>query len=92
QLRNCTVNTLFSCAVGNGSGLSDGQWKQYLLHVTFPLIQQVRDRILSSTNRASSGANTGVAPELKKGVRMMMHHSRDTSRKQWNETRVLVMQ
>jgi hypothetical protein len=32
-----------------------------------------------------------VAPELKKGVKMMMHHSRDTAHKQWSETRVLTL-
>lgn len=49
-------------------------------------------QVLESTNSASIGANTAVAPELKKGVRMLMHHTRDTDRKQWNETRVLAMQ
>lgn len=49
-------------------------------------------KVLESTESASRGANTAVAPELKKGVRMMMHHTRDTDQKQWNETRVLAMQ
>lgn len=49
-------------------------------------------QVLESTKRASSGANTAVAPELRKGVRMLMHHTRDTDQKQWNETRVLAMQ
>lgn len=88
ELRNCAVNTLFSAAVGNGYGLTESEWKQFLLDVTFPLIEQV----LKSTNSASRGANTAVAPELKKGVRMLMHHTRDTDQKQWNETRVLAMQ
>ncbi|CAM9634277.1 unnamed protein product, partial [Ectocarpus sp. 13 AM-2016] len=88
ELRNCAVNTLFSAAIGNGDGLSESDWKQFLLEVTFPLIEQV----LESTNSASRGANTAVAPELKKGVRMLMHHTRDTDQKQWNETRVLAMQ
>ncbi len=88
ELRNCAVNTLFSAAVGNGDGLTGADWKQFLLDVTFPLI----DQVLASTNSASRGANTAVAPELKKGVRMLMHHTRDTDQKQWNETRVLAMQ
>ncbi|CAM9468256.1 unnamed protein product, partial [Ectocarpus sp. 8 AP-2014] len=88
ELRNCAMNTLFSAAVGNGDGLSESDWKQFLQEVTFPLIEQV----LESTNSASRGANTAVAPELKKGVRMLMHHTRDTDQKQWNETRVLAMQ
>lgn len=49
-------------------------------------------QVLDSTSTASSGANTAVAPELKKGVRMLMHHTRDTDQKQWNETRVHAMQ
>ncbi|CAN0471087.1 unnamed protein product, partial [Ectocarpus sp. 8 AP-2014] len=85
ELRNCAVNTLFSAAVGNGDGLSESDWKQFLQEVTFPLIEQVGLR------SSCWGANTAVAPELKKGVRMLMHHTRDTDQKQWNETRVLAM-
>ncbi|CAN0267927.1 unnamed protein product, partial [Ectocarpus fasciculatus] len=100
ELRNCAVNTLFSAAVGNGDGLSESDWKQFLQEVTFPLIEQVRGCVFVrysgdspvSTKSASRGANTAVAPELKKGVRMLMHHTRDTDQKQWNETRVLAMQ
>ncbi|CAN0430973.1 unnamed protein product, partial [Ectocarpus fasciculatus] len=106
ELRNCAVNTLFSAAVGNGDGLSESDWKQFLQEVTFPLIEQVRGlltkppsalvatndiQVVESTKSASRGANTAVAPELKKGVRMLMHHTRDTDQKQWNETRVLAM-
>lgn len=49
-------------------------------------------QVLDSTRSARRGANTAVAPELRKGVRMLMHHTRDTDQKQWNETRVLAMQ
>ena len=31
------------------------------------------------------------APELKKGVRMAVHHSRDTAHKQWSETRSIAL-
>jgi hypothetical protein len=31
-------------------------------------------------------------PRVKKGVKVVMHHSRDTAAKQWSETRVLTMQ
>lgn len=31
------------------------------------------------------------APEIKKGVKMAVHHSRDTGHKQWSETRVLAL-
>jgi hypothetical protein len=32
-----------------------------------------------------------IAPELKKGVKMSVHHSRDTAHKQWSETRVIAL-
>lgn len=35
------MNTLFSAAVGNGAGLSEEEWKQFLVDVTFPLLEQV---------------------------------------------------
>ncbi|KAG5179489.1 hypothetical protein JKP88DRAFT_349881 [Tribonema minus] len=86
EVRNCAINTLFSALIGNGSTFSDQQWQQYLLEVTFPLLGEV----LCCTRAASH--DTGVAPELRKGVRAVMHHSRDTDRKQWSETSVLAMQ
>lgn len=88
EVRNCAIHTLFSALTGNGSLFSSDQWRHYLVGVTFPLL----DQILNSRAAASATANTGVAPELKKGVKMVMHHSRDTDRKQWDESAVLALQ
>ncbi|CAM9286473.1 unnamed protein product [Chrysoparadoxa australica] len=88
QVRNCAMNTLFSTMVDNGTTVSDQQWEQFLQEMTLPLLARVQDM----TAKASESANTAVVPELKKGVPMVMHHSRDTDRKQWNETLLLAMQ
>lgn len=39
----------------------------------------------------SRSKEEAIAPELKKGVKMSVHHSRDTAHKQWSETRVIAL-
>ncbi len=86
EVRNCAVHTLFSALTGSGS-LDFGveQWRSYFVNVAFPII----DQVMAKRHAASPSADTAVAPELKKGVRMLVHHSRDTDRKQWDESAVL---
>ena len=54
-----------------------------LIFVTLLII-----RIQLFLNRSKEEA---IAPELKKGVKMSVHHSRDTAHKQWSETRVIAL-
>ncbi len=88
EVRNCAIHTLFSALTGsNGVAFGGDQWRSYFVNVAFPII----DQVMMSQHAASSSADTAVAPELKKGVRMLMHHSRDTDRKQWDESAVLAL-
>ena len=43
------------------------------------------------TLRAARSKEAAKAPELRKGVRMAVHHSRDTAHKQWSETRSIAL-
>ncbi len=88
EVRNCAIHTLFSALTGSNCVAFGGdQWRSYFVNVAFPII----DQVMMSQHAASSSADTAVAPELKKGVRMLMHHSRDTDRKQWDESAVLAL-
>ncbi len=88
EVRNCAIHTLFSAlTVSNCLKFGGDQWRSYFVNVAFPII----DQVMISQHAASSSADTAVAPELKKGVRMLMHHSRDTDRKQWDESAVLAL-
>jgi hypothetical protein len=87
EIRNCATNTLFAAIVANGSMLSVAQWVSAWADVIFPLLEMIAARC-QEAGRSKELAKT---PELKKGVKMTMHHSRDTARKQWCETSVLAL-
>lgn len=80
EIRNCAMRTLFAAIVANSSLLSVESWRFVFHDILFPLF----DATLERSDRASH--ETSDAPELKKGVKMTMHHSRDTASKQWAET------
>ena len=61
--------------------------KSILDAAVFPLFE-----LASASSRRAVLANAeAVAPELKKGIRMAVHHSRDTTQKQWSETQALAL-
>lgn len=87
DVRNCAVNTLFSCIVGHGMKFPMYYWERRIFSIL--------DLLLSVEEKAKAASLTneeGVVPKIKKGVKVIMHHSRDTASKQWSETRVLTMQ
>jgi len=89
EIRHCAMNTLFAALTmtANASLTSGGQWKQIFDDVIFPLFERAGQR----SHRAMTLKEEANAPELKKGKKMILHHSRDTAHKQWSETRVLAL-
>ena len=87
EIRNCATNTLFSAIVSNASMLSNVQWLHAYEEVIFPLFLRMESR----SKFAMHSNEQALAPEIKKGVKMTVHHSRDTAHKQWSETRVLAL-
>lgn len=89
EIRHCAMNTLFAALTmtANASLTSGSQWKQVFDDVIFPLFQRAGDR----SKQAAEMNEEAIAPELKKGKKMTLHHSRDTAHKQWSETRVLAL-
>jgi hypothetical protein len=87
EIRNCGMNTLFSAMTANAPLLNGLQWKQVFDEVIFPLFQHAEQK----SSFAMINKEVALAPELKKGVRMAVHHSRDTAHKQWSETRSLAL-
>ncbi len=87
EVRNCAIHTLFSNLPGSSLAFGGEQWRSYFSNVAFHII----DQVMTYRHAASPSADTAVVPELKKGVRMLMHHSRDTDRKQWDESAVLAL-
>jgi hypothetical protein len=87
EIRNCATNTLFSAIVTNAPLLSTIQWKRAFDDVIFPLFSRVEAR----SGLAIKSNEEAKAPEIKRGVKMTLHHSRDNAHKQWSETRVLAL-
>ena len=79
------MNTLFSSLTAHAAAnlLSPAQLRIVCGTSVFPLFQL---QFKSEAERAGRGVGTagveGMAPELKKGIRMNVHHSRDTASKQ----------
>ena len=87
EIRNCALNTLFSAIIANSSLLSPDQWRRFYEDVLFPLFRKAEER----SGLAMRSKEDAIAPEVKKGVKMTVHHSRDTAHKQWSESRVLAL-
>eukprot|EP00605_Chrysophyceae_sp_TOSAG23-4_P001397 GSChrysophyteH1.ASY1.ANO1.1517.1 assembled CDS len=89
EIRHCAINTLFAALTmtANASLTTGSQWKQIFDDVIFPLFAKAGAR----STRAIESKEEANAPELKKGKKMTLHHSRDTAQKQWSETRVLAL-
>jgi hypothetical protein len=87
EIRNCATNTLFTSMVANTALFSSDHWKRAFYQVIFKLFSLARAKSCDAM-RSNMEA---MAPELKRGVKMTVHHSRDTAHKQWSETRVLAL-
>eukprot|EP00531_Pseudo-nitzschia_arenysensis_P009106 CAMPEP_0116145354 /NCGR_PEP_ID=MMETSP0329-20121206/16543_1 /TAXON_ID=697910 /ORGANISM="Pseudo-nitzschia arenysensis, Strain B593" /LENGTH=1747 /DNA_ID=CAMNT_0003640943 /DNA_START=274 /DNA_END=5514 /DNA_ORIENTATION=- len=84
EVRNCSVNTLFSCIVGRGQKFTGKQWESCICKTIFG----VYDKATSD-----SGNNGNALPESTKKSRYQVnvHHSRDSADKQWVATQALVL-
>ena len=78
EIRNCATNTLFSAVLTNAVMLSSEQWRSVFDEIIFPLFEATWQKSLD----AMSSKEEAMTPELKKGVKMALHHSRDTAYKQ----------
>lgn len=84
EIRNCAVKTLTGTLSAHSIRLSARAWNGCVEKALLPLLEQVMKGGVVSEEQAVSGKNRG-------DVQLLLHHSRDTPRKQWNETRVLAL-
>mmetsp|Transcript_15630 Transcript_15630/g.20886 ORF Transcript_15630/g.20886 Transcript_15630/m.20886 type:complete len:1566 (+) Transcript_15630:106-4803(+) len=93
EVRNCSVNTLFSCVVGLGHRFTSEQWRICLSQTIFGVLEQVASHVDESTT-ASKQALSSVREARKKAnsrYKVTVHHSRDSVGKQWFSTQVLTL-
>ena len=83
EVRNCALITLVKTFTTHGQVLEQQTWYQCIWDILFPML----DDIQSAT---SAAATDEVQVELGKqggrSVKLLVHHSRNSVQKQWNET------
>lgn len=90
EVRNCSVNTIFSCVVGQGQNFSINQWKSCFgaNGVLFGVI----DDVCKKYSGLSSQPNTNDGVTVDPRFQLTVHHSRDSESKQWATTQCLTLQ
>lgn len=90
EVRNGANQTLFRTITMNGHVLGPYLWNACIWEVLFPLL----DSIKMSSIRATKISNSKISSlnvNDRDSSGFMLHHSRDTADKQWDETKVLVL-
>lgn len=90
-MRNCSVNTLFSCIVGRGNGFSALQWESCVRDKIFG----VYDLVIAKANESSDhkvDLDGNAVESSRSRYKVNVHHSRDSAGKQWVTTQVLTLQ
>ncbi|WIA43332.1 hypothetical protein OEZ86_009826 [Tetradesmus obliquus] len=89
EVRNSGVRTLF-LAVGSQASRFDAQTLRYCLwEILFPLVTYVH--VVGDTSSSAEAAAVELGKDKGKAVMMLMHHSRNSEQKQWDETTVLAL-
>ncbi len=86
EVRNCAVKTLTGTLTAHAGDLSAIAWEGCIASALLPLLENVM-----RGGEPSDGSADEVSASTRKNPdpQLIVHHSRNTPRKQWNETRVL---
>lgn len=93
DVRNSAMQTLFTAFSTHCNMMSPTVWRAVVEQQLVPLVAAT----MFCSRSASQDASTVEGEQLGRSrtgdaVRMVVHHSRNTSAKQWNEARVLALQ
>ncbi|KAK3011261.1 hypothetical protein RJ639_010612 [Escallonia herrerae] len=89
EVRNSAVRTLFQTLGSHGQKLSKSMWEDCLWNYVFPTLDRASHMAATSSKDEWHGKELGT--RAGKAVHMLIHHSRNTAQKQWDETLVLVL-
>ncbi|KAF6142246.1 hypothetical protein GIB67_012095 [Kingdonia uniflora] len=89
KVRNSAIRTLFQSLGSHGQKLSTSMWEDCLWNYVFPTLDRVSHMAATSSTVEWQGKELGM--QGGKAVHMLIHHSRNTAQKQWDETLVLVL-
>ncbi|KAG8391013.1 hypothetical protein BUALT_Bualt01G0143800 [Buddleja alternifolia] len=89
EVRNSAVRMLFQTLGSHGQKLSKIMWEDCLWNYVFPALEHASHLAATSSKDEWQGKELGTRKG--KAVHMLIHHSRNTAQKQWDETLVLVL-
>ncbi|XP_022155395.1 protein MON2 homolog isoform X2 [Momordica charantia] len=89
EVRNSAIRTLFQSLGSHGQKLSESIWETCLWDYVFPILDHASHMAATSSKDERQGKELGTHGG--KAVHMLIHHSRNTAQKQWDETVVLVL-
>jgi len=90
EVRNSSVRTLFLAVCSNGLKFSDTTWSEVVWDILLPLLRHTHHMSTTSSSEEMAGSELGKE-KGGKTVMLLMHHSRNTEQKQWDETLVLAL-
>ena len=92
-VRNCALQTMFTTLVTHGEFFSTKTWRACIdiEGFVFNVIDGIERKCTLGMNEDAVPSNTGNNGGHEEDNYMIVHHSRDTLAKQWNETRVIAM-
>lgn len=89
EVRNSAIRTLFQILGTHGQKLSKSMWEDCLWNYVFPSLDCASHMAATSSRDEWHGKELGTRGG--KAVHMLIHHSRNTAQKQWDETLVVVL-
>ncbi|XP_038879345.1 protein MON2 homolog isoform X2 [Benincasa hispida] len=89
EVRNSAIRTLFQSLGSHGQKLSGRIWGTCIWDYVFPILDHASHMAATSSKDEWQGKELGTHGG--KAVHMLIHHSRNTAQKQWDETLVLVL-
>lgn len=94
EVRNGANQTLFRTIMMNGNELEAHLWNACIWDVLFPLLDGIKMssiRAVKIMHAQLAKSPPAVGSTDRDASGFMLHHSRDTADKQWDETKVLVL-
>ncbi|KAJ2961960.1 hypothetical protein NQZ79_g2896 [Umbelopsis isabellina] len=91
EVRNGANQTLFRTIGMNGILLDNHTWHACIWEILFPLMDAVKLAAIEAIRLEESQLATSTPDTEREAAGFMMHHSRNTAEKQWDETKVLVL-
>ncbi|BDA41918.1 Protein MON2 homolog [Coccomyxa sp. Obi] len=89
EVRNSGVRTLFAVVASQGTRFSHSVWEECLWQMLFPLLRSVHHTAATSSREEAAAEILGKVRGER--VAMLVHHSRNSVQKQWEETLVLAL-